>query len=168
VNLALWIATGLLSVAYLIAGGGKLIMPKEKIAATGAASRWVEDFSPGALKTIATLELLAAMSLILPAALDIAPILVPLAALGLVMLMVGAVITRIRRHEAKFVGVPTGSMEPRCPASGGWSPARGRSPAASCAAAGWCWLAGACAATCGLSRPWFLVAPSSGSRPTRS
>jgi uncharacterized membrane protein YphA (DoxX/SURF4 family) len=103
VNLALWIVAGLLAVAFVIAGGGKLIMPKEKIAATGAASRWVEDFSPGALKAIAVLELLAAMGLILPAALDIAPVLVPLAALGLVMLMVGAVITRIRRHEAKLM-----------------------------------------------------------------
>ena len=43
------------------------------------------------------------MGLVLPAALDIAPILVPLAALGLVMLMVGAVITRMRRHEFKFM-----------------------------------------------------------------
>jgi hypothetical protein len=102
-NLALWIVAGLLAVAYLIAGVGKLIMPKEKIAATGAASRWVEDFSPRTLKAIGTLELLAAAGLILPGALDIAPVLVPLAALGLVMLMVGAVITRIRRHEARFM-----------------------------------------------------------------
>jgi hypothetical protein len=102
-NLALWIVTGVLAIAYLIAGGGKLIMPKEKIAAKGAASRWVEDFSPGALKALGTLELLAVVGLILPAVLDIVPVLVPLAALGLAMLMVGAVITRIRRHEAKFV-----------------------------------------------------------------
>ena len=102
-NLALWLVAGLLAVAFLVAGVGKLIMPKEKIAATGAASRWVEDFSPGSLKAIATLELLAVVGLILPAALNIAPVLVPLAALGLVMLMVGAVITRIRRHEARFM-----------------------------------------------------------------
>jgi hypothetical protein len=102
-NLALWIVAGLLAVAYLIAGGGKLILPKEKIAAQSAASRWVEDFSPGALKAIATLELLAAVGLILPAVLGIAPVLVPLAASGLVLLMVGAVITRIRRHEVTFV-----------------------------------------------------------------
>ena len=43
------------------------------------------------------------MGLILPAALDIAPVLVPLAALGLMMIMVGAAITRIRRHEFKFM-----------------------------------------------------------------
>ncbi|MPZ54067.1 MAG: DoxX family protein [Acidimicrobiia bacterium] len=102
-NLALWIVAGLLAVAYLIAGGGKLIMPKEKIAATTPSARWVEDFSAGSLKAIGALEVLAAMGLILPAALDIAPVLVPLAALGLVILMIGAVITRIRRHEAKFM-----------------------------------------------------------------
>jgi len=102
-NLALWIVTGLLAVAYLIAGGGKLLMPKEKIASTSRSARWVEDFSAGSVKAIGTLELLGVMGLILPAALDIAPILVPLAALGLAMIMVGAVITRIRRHEAEFV-----------------------------------------------------------------
>lgn len=102
-NLALWIVTGLLAVAYLIAGGGKLIMPKEKIAAIARSARWVEDFSAGSVKAIGALEVLAVVGLVLPAALDIAPVLVPLAALGLVMLMVGAVTTRIRRHEFKFM-----------------------------------------------------------------
>jgi hypothetical protein len=41
------------------------------------------------------------VGLILPAALDIAPVLVPLAAVGAVLVMVGAIITRLRRHEAK-------------------------------------------------------------------
>lgn len=45
-NLALWIGAGLLAVAFLIAGGGKLIMPKEKIAATAPSARWVEDSMP--------------------------------------------------------------------------------------------------------------------------
>jgi hypothetical protein len=39
------------------------------------------------------------VGLVLPAAIDIAPVLVPLAAVGLVLLMAGATITRIRRHE---------------------------------------------------------------------
>jgi uncharacterized membrane protein YphA (DoxX/SURF4 family) len=99
-NLALWIVAGLLAVSYLISGGGKLIMPKETYA---AHARWAEDFSAGSVKAIGALEVLAAVGLVLPAALDIAPVLVPLAALGLVMIMVGAVITRIRRHEAKLM-----------------------------------------------------------------
>jgi len=100
-NLALWIIAGLLAVAYLVAGVGKLIVPKEKIAAVGPSARWVEDFSAGTVKAIGALEVLAAVGLILPAALGIVPVLVPLAAVGLVLLMVGAVITRLRRHEAK-------------------------------------------------------------------
>jgi len=74
-------------------------VPEEKMAGMGAATRWVEDFSPGALKAIGALELLAAAALILPAALDIAPVLVPLAATGAVLLFVGAVIMRLRRGE---------------------------------------------------------------------
>jgi hypothetical protein len=99
-NLTLWIITGLLAVVYLGAGIGKLIVPKEKLAAFPGGG-WINDFSAGTVKGIGALEVLAAVGLILPAAFDIVPVLVPLAALGLVMLMSGAVITRIRRHEAK-------------------------------------------------------------------
>ncbi|PXY20771.1 DoxX family protein [Prauserella muralis] len=102
-NVALWVVAGLLAAVYLVAGTGKLIMPKERLVAIGANARWAEDFSPGAIKTIAALELLAAVGLILPAVLDIAPVLVPFAALGLVVLMAGAVITRVRRHELTFM-----------------------------------------------------------------
>ena len=99
-NLALWIVAGVLAVAFLISSSTKLFVPKEKLAGMGgAASRWVEDLSPGALKAIGALELLAAAGLILPAALDIAPVLVPLAATGGVLLFVGAVIMRLRRGE---------------------------------------------------------------------
>jgi len=97
-DLALWIVTGLLAVVLLVSSA-KLFVPKEKMAGMSAATRWVEDFSPGALKAIGALELLAAAGLILPAALNIAPVLVPLTAVGVVLLFVGAVITRLRRGE---------------------------------------------------------------------
>jgi DoxX-like family len=97
-NLALWIAAGLLAIVLLVSSA-KLFVPREKMAGMGAATRWVEDFSPGALKAIGALELLAAVGLIVPAALDIAPVLVPLAASGAVLLLGGAVITRLRRGE---------------------------------------------------------------------
>lgn len=97
-NLALWIVAGLLAVAYLVGGVAKLIVPKEKIV-TIRAGRWVEDFRAGSVKAIGALEVLGAVGLVLPAALGIAPVLVPLAALGLVTIMVGATITRVRRRE---------------------------------------------------------------------
>ena len=66
-NLALWVVAGLLAVVLLFSAYGKVFVPKGKLAHIGAATRSVEDFSPGALKAISVLELLAAAGLILPA-----------------------------------------------------------------------------------------------------
>ncbi|MFI9112433.1 DoxX family protein [Streptomyces venezuelae] len=104
-NLALWIVAGLLAAAYLAGGAYKVVTPKAKIAAAGHSGRWVEDFSAGGVKAIGALEALAAVGLVLPAALDIAPGLVPVAATGLLVIMVGAAITRIRRRELNLVVV---------------------------------------------------------------
>jgi uncharacterized membrane protein YphA (DoxX/SURF4 family) len=100
-NIALWVIAGLLAAAFLAAGTMKLVQPKEKLTSSGMA--WAEDFSPGMIKTIGALELLAAIGLILPAALDIAPVLVPLAAVGLILVMVGAAITHVRRKENQAI-----------------------------------------------------------------
>lgn len=102
-NVTLWIIAGVVALASL--GGGLLLLlrPKEKLAVSGWA--WVEDYSAGALKAIGTVKVLGGIGLILPAALDIAPVLVPLAAVGWVLLMVGAIITHLRRHETWNVAV---------------------------------------------------------------
>ncbi|MEV4179614.1 DoxX family protein [Nonomuraea sp. NPDC049709] len=100
-NIALWIITGLLTALYLFSGFGKLFVPREKMAQMANAARWVLDFKSGTLKAIGALEVLGAVGLILPALLGIAPVLVPLAASGLTLLMTGAVIMRIRRGETK-------------------------------------------------------------------
>ncbi len=102
-NIALWIIAGLLALAFLAAGAMKLTQPKEKLAASGMA--WVEDFTPGMIKTIGALEVLGALGLILPAALGIIPVLVPIAAVGLAALMVGAAITHARRKERQMLPV---------------------------------------------------------------
>lgn len=102
-NIALWIVAGVLAAAALAGGVQKLVQPREKLVASGLA--WVEDFSPGIIKTIGGVEVLAAIGLVLPAVLDIAPVLVPLAAVGLALLMVGAMITHVRRDEASLIGV---------------------------------------------------------------
>ena len=80
-----------------------MFMPKEKIAAVGASARWVDDFSSPSVKAIGAVELLGAVGLVLPAVLDTAPVLVPLAASGLVLVMIGAIATRIRRREFKYM-----------------------------------------------------------------
>jgi len=101
-NLALWIIAGLLAGVFALSSSAKLFVPKEKLA-TVPLGGWVGDASVGFVKALGVLEALAAAGLILPAALGIVPVLVPLAAVGIGLLMVGAMATHLRRHEA--VGV---------------------------------------------------------------
>jgi uncharacterized membrane protein YphA (DoxX/SURF4 family) len=102
VNIALWIVQGLLAVAFLMAGFMKSTKPKDELAERMA---WVNDFSANAVKTIGVLEILAAIGLILPMATGILPWLTPVAAIGLVLTMIGAAITHIRRDEMPAIGV---------------------------------------------------------------
>jgi len=102
VNVFLWIVAGLLALAFLGAGAMKLSQPREKLA---ASMGWVNDFSAPMVKTIGALEVLGALGLILPAVTGIAPILTPLAAVGLLLIMIGAIVTHLRRGEARTIVV---------------------------------------------------------------
>jgi hypothetical protein len=101
-NTALWTVAGLLAAVFLLAGFTKLFIPREKLAQAPGAG-WVWDFSPGFVKALGAVEILGVIGLILPAALDIAPVLVPLAALGLGLVMVCAMVVESRRQEFKHV-----------------------------------------------------------------
>ncbi|GLZ62267.1 MULTISPECIES: DoxX family protein [Micromonospora] len=103
-NLALWIAAGLLAAVALAGGITKTFVPKERLAATTGGG-WTAGASVGFVKTLGVLELLAAAGLLLPAVLDVAPVLVPVTAICWVLLMIGAMITHLRHDEATFVGV---------------------------------------------------------------
>ena len=94
----LWFIQVLLALLFLGAGLAKIIQPKDALAAI-ENMRWVEDFSQGTVRLIGTLELLAAIGLIVPALTRILPWLTPLAAAGLVLLMIGAAITHVGRGE---------------------------------------------------------------------
>src|SRR6266496_3794345 len=99
-NTALWIAAGLLAAAFLIAGSTKLLIPREKLARAPGGG-WVLDFSPTFVKAVGAIEIVGVIGLILPRLLDIAPVLTPLAAVGLGLIMTGAVIVHFRRQEFK-------------------------------------------------------------------
>ena len=101
-NTALWIIAGLLATVFLVAGAYKLFISREKLARAPGGG-WVLNFSVGFVKALGAVEILGAVGLILPALLDIAPVLVPLAATGLATIMVGAAIVTYRRHEFKHV-----------------------------------------------------------------
>ena len=101
-NLILWIIASALAAVFVLAGGTKLLIPREKLAQAPGGG-WVNDFNAGFVKALGAVELLGAVGLILPAALDVAPVLVPLAAVGLAAIMVGAATVELRRQESKHV-----------------------------------------------------------------
>jgi hypothetical protein len=101
-NVGLWIGAGILAVVALIGGTSKTFVPKEKLAAV-RGGEWTEGTSVAFVKTLGILELLAAVGLILPAVVDVAPVLVPVTAVCWVVLMAGAMITHGRRGEFRFV-----------------------------------------------------------------
>ena len=86
----------LLAIVFLLAGSMKLIQPKEKLA---ESMQWVEGFSQNQIRLIGVLEILGAVGLVLPAWTGILPWLTPMAAVGLALLMVGAILTHLRRAE---------------------------------------------------------------------
>jgi len=101
-NIVLWVIAVVLAVAFAAAGFMKATTAKEKLAENMA---WVEDFSGGTIRFIGVVEILGALGLVLPAALDIAPVLTPLAASGLALTMLLAAITHARRKEFAMIGV---------------------------------------------------------------
>lgn len=101
--MALWIVAIVLAAVFAGSGLLKQFVPKDKLAASGQG--WTQDFSQTSIRLIGLAEILGAVGLVLPAAVHIAPILVPLAATGLVLVMVGAAIVHARRSEAMNVAV---------------------------------------------------------------
>ena len=95
-NVFLWILQGVLAAMFLMAGVQKSTQPKERLAPKMA---WVEDFQAGTVRFIGVMELLGAIGLVLPAALGIVPILTPMAATGLAIVMALAMHTHRRRRE---------------------------------------------------------------------
>lgn len=100
-SIAYWIIAGLLALAYLTAGGMKAFRPPDALVAGGIA--WAKDVSLPLVRVIGVVEVLGALGLILPPLTGIAPILAPLAAIGLAVVQVGAVIFHVRRGEARVL-----------------------------------------------------------------
>jgi uncharacterized membrane protein YphA (DoxX/SURF4 family) len=104
VETALWIVQVLLAAIFLVTGTTKLTQPREKMAA--GPMRWAADVTDRQFRTIGLLEVLGALGLILPAALGVAPLLTPLAAVGLALTMIGAIHVHVRHGETNRLAVP--------------------------------------------------------------
>ena len=98
VNIALWIAQGLLALVYLATGGLKVVRPREQLLASGNIA-WMRDTSDAGVKAVGLVEILGALGVILPWLTGIAAILTPIAAFGLVVVQIGALRVHLVRNE---------------------------------------------------------------------
>ena len=99
----LWVLQVLLGLAFLAAGGMKLILPYAELAQQMA---WVSDVPEWLVRFIGVAEVLGGLGLILPAATRILPWLTPLAAAGLALDMLFATLFHLVRGEVGVGVVP--------------------------------------------------------------
>lgn len=104
-NVALWVVAVVCALISAGAALNKLVQPRDKLLAMGPNMAWVEDFTEGQLKAVGAAELLGAIGLVLPQATGIAEILTPIAAVGLILLQLGAIATHVRRHELQVLAI---------------------------------------------------------------
>lgn len=102
-NIVLWVIAGLLAFAFGAAGLVKLTTPAVKLHDKMA---WTREASETKVKAIGAAEVLGAVGLILPGALHIAPVLTPVAALCLAVLMAGGAWTHLRAGEGWKSALP--------------------------------------------------------------
>ncbi|GMK37326.1 hypothetical protein PCCS19_03790 [Paenibacillus sp. CCS19] len=98
-NIALWIAQGLMALAFIMAG----MMKSLNYEKARSSLPWVKEYSKGFVNFIGIAELLGGIGLVLPWALDIAPVLTPLSAVGLGIIMVLAAAFHARRGEKQGI-----------------------------------------------------------------
>ncbi len=98
-NTVLWIVQVLLALLFVFAGGTKLVLP--------IAEMTKEIAMPGAfLRFIGVAELLGGLGLVLPGLTGIRPGLTPLAAAGLVIIMIGATVVTLSTGGVGAAVVP--------------------------------------------------------------
>lgn len=100
-HISLWVVQVLLAAMFLMAGTNKLFQP---IAELSKMLPWVTQVPEGLVRFIGISELLGGLGLLLPSILRIKPILTPIAAIGLSIIMVFATIFHISKGEIPVIG----------------------------------------------------------------
>jgi uncharacterized membrane protein YphA (DoxX/SURF4 family) len=103
-NILLWIVQILLALLFLFAGGTKLVIPYDKLMEMGSPNQVV--LPALFIKFIGVVEVLGGLGLVLPGLLRIKKGLTPLAAIGLTIVMIGAVIITIAGDGIKLAITP--------------------------------------------------------------
>ncbi len=97
-NIVIWIIQGVLALMFLLAGAMKSTQQKEKLL---KSLPWASDFNIQTVRFIGISELLGALGIVVPQYTGIFPILTPIAAAGLVLVMIFAALHHLRKDEYK-------------------------------------------------------------------
>ena len=101
INVLLWVVQASLAALFLFAGGMKLVLPLEALAGPIAL--------PGLfMRFIGLAEVAGALGLVLPSLLKIQPRLTPVAAAGLVIIMIGATVLTGVAGPVAMAAMPAG------------------------------------------------------------
>lgn len=103
-KILVWIIQVLVALAFLGAGIMKLFTPYAELLADPNTA-WAGDFSATQIKIISLLEVLGALGLIIPMFIVKLRVLVPVAAIGLALTMIGAIITHLGRDESITINI---------------------------------------------------------------
>lgn len=98
----LWVVQVVLAAAFALSGLVKIGRSKERLA---GPYPWTRDFSQSTVRFIGVMEVLGALGLVLPAATGITPVLTPIAATGLAVLVALAAALHLRRGESSGIAV---------------------------------------------------------------
>jgi uncharacterized membrane protein YphA (DoxX/SURF4 family) len=99
-NIVIWVIQGILAIMFIISGVMKTTQPKEKLV---QKLPWVKDFSIQTVRFIGISELLGAIGVIIPYLTGIYPILTPIAAIGISIIMISASIYHYGKKEYKEI-----------------------------------------------------------------
>lgn len=102
-NLFLWAVQIALAAIFLASGIAKSLMSKERMLATGQTGAASQPLP--LVRFVAFCEILGAAGLVLPIALGIDRFLTPLAALGFIVIMIGAARIHTKLGESKSIAV---------------------------------------------------------------
>jgi hypothetical protein len=98
-NIAYWLVAGLLALFYLYSGAVKVIRDRERLRPMMA---WVDRVPLPALRALGTVEILGAAGLILPPLTGVVPALALAAAIGLVLLQIGAIPVHLTGEDRRI------------------------------------------------------------------
>ncbi|MGO4537729.1 DoxX family protein [Paenibacillus sp. 2TAB19] len=100
-NIALWIVSGLAALGFIYSGSLKAFQYEKAKASWG----WVKDVSKGFVVFIGLAELLGAVGIILPQALNVVPVWTPIAATALAAVVLFGALLHVNRKEYREIGV---------------------------------------------------------------